>query len=218
MQTKKRSSIIKDAIALFSITLVAAIALGFVFDITKEPIAIAKAKAKEEAYAAVFQEAKSIDTSNEELIQRVGQSKDFLSEHGFTKSTINEVCLALDETGNVLGYVMTITSHEGYSGDIQFSLGIRSDGTLTKIQMLSIKETAGLGMKANEKEFKNQFTEIKTDAFSVIKSQVEKTSESEINAISGATITSKAVTNTVNAGLEFANDLLDNGIGGVVRE
>lgn len=218
MQTKKRSSIIKDAIALFSITLVAAIALGFVFEITKEPIAIAKAKAKEEAYAAVFQEAKSIDTSNEELIQRVGQSKDFLSEHGFTKSTINEVCLALDETGNVLGYVMTITSHEGYSGDIQFSLGIRSDGTLTKIQMLSIKETAGLGMKANEKEFKNQFTEIKTDAFSVIKSQVEKTSESEINAISGATITSKAVTNTVNAGLEFANDLLDNGIGGVVRE
>ncbi len=218
MQTKKRSSIIKDAIALFSITLVAAIALGFVFEITKEPIAIAKAKAKEEAYAAVFQEAKSIDTSNEELIQRVGQSKDFLSEHGFTKSTINEVCLALDETGNVLGYVMTITSHEGYSGDIQFSLGIRSDGTLTKIQMLSIKETAGLGMKANEKEFKNQFTKIKTDAFSVIKSQVEKTSESEINAISGATITSKAVTNTVNAGLEFANDLLDNGIGGVVRE
>lgn len=218
MQNKKKSSIIKDAIALFAITLVAAVALGFVFEITKEPIAVAKAKAKEEAYAAVFQEAKSIDATNEELILSVEQSKAFLSEHGHGKSSINEVCLALDENGKAIGYVMTITSHEGYSGDIQFSMGIRVDGTLTKIEMLSIKETAGLGMKASEEQFKGQFTEIKTAAFAVIKAQAQKNSDSEINAISGATISSNAVTNTVNAGLEFANDLLDNGIGGVVRE
>lgn len=218
MQNKKRSSIIKDAFALFAITLVAAVALGFVFEITKEPIAVAKAKAKEEAYAAVFKEAKNIDTTNEELIQSVEKSEDFLSENGFGQSTINEVCLAMDENENPIGYVMTITSHEGYSGDILFSMGVRADGTLTKIEMLTIKETAGLGMKADEKEFKSQYSEIKTDAFTVIKAQVQKSSESEINAISGATITSDAVTNTVNAGLAFANELIDNGIGGVVRE
>jgi electron transport complex protein RnfG len=124
----------------------------------------------------------------------------------------------MDESGKPIGYVMTITTHEGYSGDIQFSMGVRADGTLTKIEMLTIKETAGLGMKADEKEFKGQYSEIKTDAFTLIKAQVQKSSEYEINAISGATITSNAVTNTVNAGLAFANDLLDNGIGGVVRE
>jgi electron transport complex protein RnfG len=97
-------------------------------------------------------------------------------------------------------------------------MGVRADGTLTKIEMLTIKETAGLGMKADESEFKDQFSEINTDAFNVIKAQVVKSSDNEINAISGATITSDAVTNTVNAGLAFANDLLDQGVGGVVRE
>ena len=218
MQNKKKSSIIKDAIALFAITLVGSVGLGFVFDLTKAPIAKAKAEAKAAAYAAVYNEAESIDDTNEELIHVVADSKAFLIAIGYDQTTFNEVCISKDAAGTPIGYVMTITSHEGYAGDIQFALGVKADGTLTKIEILSIKETAGLGMKAQDEAFIGQYTETKTDAFAVIKPQTAKNSESEINAISGATITSNAVTNTVNAGLAFASDLLEKGIGGVVRE
>ena len=56
-----------------------------------------------------------------------------------------------------MGYVITVTSHEGYGGDIKLSVGILSDGTVKGIETLTITETAGLGMKAAEPEFKDQF-------------------------------------------------------------
>lgn len=217
MQNKK-SSIIKDAIALFAITLVAAVALGFVYEITKGPIAEAEAKAKAEAYAAVYPEATLVDDKNEDLNKKVEDSKTFLEEKGFDTTTINEVCVAKDNNNNAIGYVMTITSHAGYGGDIQFSMGVKADKTITKIEILSISETAGLGMEATNEPFKGQFTEVQADQFTVIKNAATKNSPSEINAISGATVTSNAITSTVNAGVAFVDELLNEGIGGVVGE
>lgn len=217
MQNKK-SSIIKDAIALFAITLVAAVALGFVYEITKGPIAEAEAKAKAEAYAAVFEEATFVDDKEEALIAKVAESETFLKENGFSDTTINEVCVARDASGSAIGYVMTITSSAGYGGDIQFTMGVKADGTLTKIEILSISETAGLGMEATNESFKGQFTDVQTDKFTVIKNTETKASPSEINAISGATVTSKAITGTVNAGIAFTNELMSEGIGGVAHE
>ncbi len=217
MQSKK-SSLMKDAFALFAITLVAALSLGFVYEITKDIIAKREAEAKAQAYAAVYAEAALVDDKNEELNSMVASSADFLTENGFTDTTINEVCIAKDSNGNAIGYVMTITSHAGYGGDIKFSMGVKADGTLTKIEILQISETAGLGMKALEEPFKSQFTEVNADQLTVIKAAADKSSPSEINAISGATVTSNAITNTVNAGLAFAGELMNEGIGGVVRE
>lgn len=217
MQNKK-SSILKDAFALFAITLVAALALGFVYEITKDIIAKREAEAKAQAYAAVYAQAALVDDKNEDLNNKVADSKDFLTSNGFSSTTIEEVCVAKDSNGNAIGYVMTITSHAGYGGDIKFSMGVKADGTLTKIEILSISETAGLGMKAQEEPFKGQFTEVNADQFTVIKNNATKSSPSEINAISGATVTSKAITDTVNAGLAFAGELMNEGIGGVVRE
>lgn len=216
MQNKKKSSIMKDAFALFAITLVASVALGFVYEITKDVIARKQAEAKATAYATVFQEAKLVDDTNEELILEVEVSSEFLANHGFKQTVIDEVCIAKDENGNPIGYVLTATSREGYAGDIQISLGVRADGTLTKMEILSIKETAGLGMEAQNESFKSQYSEVKTDAFTVIKGT--KTADHEIVAISSATVTSDAITNTVNASLAFVNELLDKEVGGVVRE
>ena len=50
---KKQSGFIKDAIILFAITLISGLVLGFVYDITKAPIAAAAKAAKNEAYAVV---------------------------------------------------------------------------------------------------------------------------------------------------------------------
>ena len=167
----KKNTILKDAIILTVITLIAGGLLGLVYEVTKKPIANQQEKAKQEAYKAVFEDADSF-----------------------------EVCVeAEDASGETLGYAVNVTTSEGYGGDITFSMGIQLDGTLNGISILSISETAGLGMNATKDEFKNQFSDKNAETFEVTKSGAA--AENEINAISGATITSKAVTGGVNAGI-----------------
>lgn len=215
MQTKK-SSILKDAFALFMITLVAAFALGFVYEITKEPIANQKAKAKSEAYQAVYTEAAMVDVTNEDLLAKVETADEYLSQNGFSGMRIDEAGIAKDASGNAIGYVMTVTSKEGYGGEITFTMGYDATGTLTAIEIITISETVGLGMKATEDDFKGQFTNKQVEQFNLTKSGA--VADNDINAISGATITSNAVTGAVNGALSFANELLTNGIGGVTHE
>ena len=99
----------------------------------------------------------------------------------------------------MLGYAIIITTPEGYGGDITLSLGVKNDGTLNGIEILSIGETAGLGMNATKDDFKNQFKDKKAEEFKVTKTGAQ--SEDEIDALSGATITSRAMVGGVNAGL-----------------
>ena len=110
-----------------------------------------------------------------------------------------------DASGETVGYVVNVTSHEGYGGDIDISVGIREDGTVTGIEMLSICETAGLGMEADTDSFKSQFAGKKVDKFKYTKSGA--TVDEEIDALSGATITTNAVTNAVDAGLEYVKSI-----------
>ena len=111
----------------------------------------------------------------------------------------------------VLGYVITVNDHEGYGGDIEFMMGVRTDGTLNGISLLAISETAGLGMRAEE-VLKPQFVNKKVESFEYVKSGAA--GENQIDAISGATITTHAVTNGVNAGLYyFQNIIMEGGSG-----
>ena len=68
------------------------------------------------------------------------------------KATVDEVCEAADE-----GYVVTVTDKEGYGGDIQITVGVTKDGTVSGVSILSISETAGLGMRATEAKFQEQY-------------------------------------------------------------
>ena len=113
-----------------------------------------------------------------------------------------------DADGNVLGYVLNVTTSEGYNGDIVFSMGIRMDGTLNGISFLSIAETPGLGMKAEE-VLSPQFADKNVPQFEYTKSGA--VADSQIDAISGATITTNAITNGVNAGLEYFQSVLKEG-------
>ena len=106
---------------------------------------------------------------------------------------------AVDKNGDLLGYAFTVVSGEGYGGDIRFSMGVKEDGTVTGLSILSISETAGLGMNADTPEFKEQFVGEKTDRFVYTKKGAS--AKGEIDALSGATITTNAMTNGVNAGL-----------------
>ncbi|MBQ9983166.1 MAG: RnfABCDGE type electron transport complex subunit G [Lachnospiraceae bacterium] len=191
---------IKNTISLMLITLVAGLLLGVVYEITKEPIAAEQQRAKEEAYKAVFADADSFEavTLEEEAVAEELESSGY-------KVTINEVMKVYDKSGNVAGYVLTVTDHEGYGGDIQFAMGVTSDGVVNGISFLSISETAGLGMKATEESFTKQFANKQIDAFQYTKNGA--TADGEIDAISGATITTSAVVNGVNAGLFYISTL-----------
>lgn len=191
-----KNTIIKDAMILTLITLVAGGVLGLVYEITKEPIAKQQEMAKQEAYKSVFEDADSFEVCVEE---GDGEIAAYLAENGFEAQTINEVMEAKDASGETLGYAINLTTSEGYGGDITFSMGVREDGTLNGISILTISETAGLGMNATKDEFKNQFQDKQAESFEVTKTGAA--ADNQINAISGATITSNAVTKGVNSGL-----------------
>ena len=191
-----KNTILKDTLALVLITLVAGAALGGVYTITADPIAHQNQLAKDEAYKAVFADA---DTFEVIIDQEDAQLEAYLDENGYPAQTINEVVQAMDSSGSPLGYAFTVTTSEGYGGDIQFAMGVKDDQTLNGISILSISETAGLGMKADTDEFKGQFADKNVEAFQYTKNGAS--ADNEIDALSGATITTNAVVNGVNAGL-----------------
>ena len=186
------NKIIKNTIVLTIITLVAGLGLGFVYEITKDPIAQAQDAAKKEAWQAVFPEADLNDFEAVEVDQDVADQ--VISDLGI-KATVDEVCTVGEE-----GYVITTTDKEGYGGDIQITVGITADGTVSGISILSIGETAGLGMRATEPSFYEQYKDKQTEKFYVSKDGGEG---EPIDALSGATITSRAVTGAVNAALAY---------------
>ncbi|HBV83108.1 MAG: RnfABCDGE type electron transport complex subunit G [Lachnospiraceae bacterium] len=206
----EKKSMIKDALILFAITLVAGLLLGFVYDVTKEPIAQQKAKAKAEACKNVFAAAETF----EPMLNEDGPTAYFMAGKD-SNVDINEVMRALDSAGQLMGYVITVTDHEGYGGDIQFSMGVTLDGTLNGISLLSISETAGLGMKAGD-VLVPQFANKKVESFTYTKSG--SMNDSEIDTISGATITTNAIVNGVNSGLLFFNSVLTESEGGAINE
>lgn len=186
------NKILKNTVILTIITLVAGLGLGLVYEITKGPIAQAQDAAKKEAWSEVFEGASPDDF---ELIDVDQDAAAQAIEDLGVKATVDEVCKAGEE-----GYVITVTDSEGYGGDIQITVGITSDGTVSGIAFLSISETAGLGMKAKEPSFYEQYEGKQTEKFAVSKDGGDG---EPIDALSGATITSRAVTGAVNVALGY---------------
>ncbi len=189
------SKMLKDTAILLLITVIAGLLLGLVYQITKEPIALQKEKAKQEAYREVFANA---DSFEEKEMQMVDEQE--WAAAGFAQETIDEVMTAKDASGNAIGYVITVTTKEGYGGDIRFTVGITNDGTINGISILEISETAGLGMRAGD-VLVPQFAGKSVESFEYVKTGAS--ADNQIDAISGATITTNAVTNGVNAGLYY---------------
>ena len=117
----------------------------------KTPIAQSQEKAKKEAWQAVFSDVKLDDFKAEDVDQKAADKA--VKDMG-VNATIDEVCTAGDA-----GYVITTTDKDGFGGNIQITVGIKKDGTINGVSILSISETAGLGMKATEPSFYNQYVE-----------------------------------------------------------
>lgn len=199
-------NMLKDTFKLFMITLFAGLILSVVYEITKEPIAKQEEKARQEAFAAVFEAGEQFETTK----LNPEETEAALLAAGISGVTIEEAAAALGGDGSRLGYCVTVTTHEGYGGDIKLTVGITMDGTISGISVLDISETPGLGMKA-ESDLTPQFAGKKAARFEYTKTGAAL--DNQVDAISGATITTKAVTNAVNASLELFHTLLPGGDG-----
>lgn len=121
----------------------------------------------------------------------------------FEEATAGEIayCIGKDASGSTAGYIFT-TSDKGYGGEVKIMVGISSDGKVAGVQTLILNETVGLGMKAKEESFLKQFV----GKFGEIGVAKNNPNDNEIQALTGATITSKAVTAAVNKALDnYAN-------------
>ena len=174
------NKILKNTVILTIITLVSGVALGGVYQITKEPIAKAQEEAKQEAYQQVFEDADAFEV----LKVDAQEAADAVASAGVDDGAVIDEAVEAIQGGETIGYVITSTDPNGYGGDIQVSVGI---------------------MKAAEPDFYEQYSGKQTDHFYVSKDGGEG---EEIDAISGATITSRAVTGAVNSSLGYFQNVL----------
>ena len=193
--------IVHDALILTAFTLVLGLILGVVYGITKEPIDNANAEAARQDYQAVFADADNFNQQDYD----VDAANKMVADAGYN-DTIDDVEQAVDKDGNVLGYVITVTAKDGSQGSITFSVGICNDGTVNGYSITDIGETPGLGMKAEDEEFYSQFQNKKVSAFTVVKQT--PASDDQIEAITGSTITSKAMANGCNAAIYYFQNAL----------
>ena len=191
----------KPVIALTIIALIAGVALSGVFSMTKETIEKQEVFKQSEAYRDVCPEAKSFEFDE--------KAQEILGDEGAAvgDATINACYVGKDADGNNVGYALSVSA-KGFGGQIVMALGLTPEGKITGINFTEISETAGLGMKATEPAFKDQFAG-KSGTLTLVKGAAE--SESEISAITGASVTSGAVISAVNAGLEFYDTVLKGG-------
>ena len=191
----------KPVIALTLITLLAGVALSGVFTMTKDTIEEQKAQAKLASFTVVLPDANA-----EKPFEPIDAPEGVYGDGRYRKTTINEIYKGLDMDGNTVGYVFVITNSNGYGGDIKLSLGVKADGTICGIEFTQLNETPGKGSLAAEPAFKDQFNDRNADAF-----ELNGSGTNGIDAISGATVTSRAVLNAVNAGLDYFHNVIMGG-------
>lgn len=203
----KQGGFMKDALVLFAITLISGICLGGVYEITKIPIQESKMKADLATYQEVYPDAANFEF--DQALQDAAETApvSFAEANLSIGSVEIPVALnAVDASGNVIGHIFTGLSKDGYGGNIKVSVGVTNEGEITGIGFIEINETPGLGMNADSPDFKNQFKGKTADSLTVVKGG--GAGDDGIDSLSGATITSSAVTNAVNGVLYFAHNCI----------
>lgn len=206
---KKKTALIKNCAALLIITLVAGLALSAVYEVTKAPIAAAEETARMEAYESVYPGAQFETPENAQTLLQEAQSA--VDAAGLSGCTVNDILYANDDSGERLGFVVAAVSPSGYGGDVSVAVGIdEKTDKLTGFSVLSNSETAGLGARCTEDAFTSQFKGKSASSIEYVKGG-GASGDTQIDAISGATVTTNAVTEAVNSALAVYNSILKEG-------
>ena len=176
-------------IKLLLICAIVAALLAFVNQVTEPIIAVNNQKTFETAMSEVLPEGAPFSEIDSEKMA------------SFTPSESGVVLESIYRGDNNSGYVVSTVCSEGYGGDISVMVGISDDLKVNQAKVMSMSETPGLGAKSQTSEFIDQYNGL-GGGIQVVKNTVP--ADGEIQAISGATITSKAVTKAINAAIEAA--------------
>jgi electron transport complex protein RnfG len=190
--------IIKTGLVLLLVSVIAALALGMTNEVTKDKIAEQRYMANEQAKKEVLSVAASFEDITGEDLNAIIEKFD----------PIKEAYVGLDASGNPIGYVFKSTP-TGFGGPIEVVTGIDLNGTVTGLRVGSHNETPGLGAKAKDEAFFGQYAD--KSSSSAIGTSKTAASGNDIQAITGATISSVAVSNGANASIEAFNWILENG-------
>lgn len=182
MKNSKAKEIIVPAVSLFLICVVVTALLALTNAVTAPKI-----------------DALAVETQGASKKQVLSSAASFSEEKQVEKDGVSYTYYdGLASDGSVMGYVF-VTSAKGYGGDISVMVGVLGDGTVAGVNILSINETAGLGMNAKNQSFLDQFLG-KSGEIGVAKNNP---SDTEIQALTGATITSSAMATAVNTALSL---------------
>lgn len=184
MKKSSLKELLVPALMLFIIAAVCTALLGYTNQLTKDKIAAIQAETDNAAKATVLSVAKSFSDAKTVTVDG-------------TEYTYFE---GLDENGALLGYVIPVST-KSYGGDLSCTVGIGLDAKVTGVTITEINDTAGLGLKAKNEDFLKQYIG-KAVGITVNKNA---SSDTEIQAITSATITSKAVTSAVNSAFDVFN-------------
>ena len=188
MKKREAREIIRMVVTLFAISLICSSILGVVNAVTKDKIAEIEAETRAAAMREVLPDAETFTDVS-----------DALSEEFKTENTITGIFSATASDGADAGYAVMVAPR-GFGGEIVMIVGIGTDGAVTGVVITEMSETAGLGTKANDPAFLSQYAG-KSGSLSVVKGEA---GENQISAITGATVTSRAVTTGVLAAMKAA--------------
>lgn len=176
---KTESTFRNMAVSLTLIAMVSSALLGFVYEMTKEPIALSNLNKKLNAIKQVVPDF--TNNPNDEMFLLPTGEGDSLEVYPAKKD--NEI----------VGYAVNTYTNRGFSGNITLMAGFKPDGTIINITVLEHKETPGLGTKMSEPEFKDQFNNKNPADFRL---SVKKDG-GPVDAITAATISSRAFCDAV---------------------
>jgi Na+-translocating ferredoxin:NAD+ oxidoreductase subunit G len=202
---KKHSSLLKDALILCIITLIAGLSLAYTNEVTKGPIAAKQLEKKQEAYSKVYTDAKKIIPDNE-LTQAAATADLSLMDSSYRKVKVNEISKAADVNGNTIGYIIAITTKGGYNPPISMVIGYSNEKEITGFEYLSFNESKSVDVLKNE--YRTQYIGKTGEYFSF-----DKDAGTKVDAISGATISSNGIIDAVNAGIGYLNEYVIGGAG-----
>ena len=186
------------ALKLLVITALCGVALSGVFFVTKDRIEDVKAEKERQSYLAVLPGAESFAETDE--LKKLVES--YVPDESLGRVSVDKAVEAKDSSGNVVGKVVMVSTADGYDGNISISVGTDNEGKITGIAYTHIAETAGMGMRATEEGFKDQFKG-KGEKALVLDKTGTNDSPNAIDALSGASVTSQAVVNAVNTAIDF---------------
>lgn len=193
---------IKPSFILFLVCMVVTAALALTYNITKDTIEARAISDAESARKEVLADADSFSQLDEGQVESIIESNPELN-------LIKEVFQGI-KADKVTGYVFSVTN-KGYGGEIDIIVGIDAAGTITGVKVAEHSETPGLGSKATDQAFLSQLTGIAPEGtLNVVKNKGSDKDE-DIVAVSGATISSKAIVEATQAALDFYKELVIEG-------